>query len=44
MGYHFATYGSQFDLYQSHTDHHLAECYVITPCEEVMTVIHVHSK
>ena len=28
------------DIY---VDHHLAECYVITPCEEVMTVIHVHS-
>ena len=34
---------SQFELYKFHIDHHLAECYVITPCEEVMTVIHVHS-
>ena len=24
-------------------DHRLVKCYVITPCVEVMTVIHVHS-
>ena len=36
-------YSSQFEFYQCHTDHHLTECYVITPCVDVMTVIHVHS-
>ena len=28
---------------QCDINHHLAECYVITLCVELMTVIHVHS-
>ena len=43
LGYQFARYRSQFELYQCHIDHHLTECYVITPCEEVITVSHVYS-
>ena len=29
--------------YQCYIDHHLAECCVITPWVDIMTVIHVHS-